>query len=294
MGRFQQFCFVIVAVLCLLGKPPDASALDFPTRTAIGDWDEFVMDGHRIVDGRKDYWFSLDLRLFFSELSGFIEFEDNGTFSPIVAVVGDHVDFVEDLGIERRRTILIPEIAFNFWGRQVIRVGYFSLVDQARNTLTRTFVFGGTQFTVNDDVESEFDLRVLRVRYEFGIFNFAPVSLAAGIGGDVVWVRAQLNDTTTLTTLDTGHQVGGVPILTLRARANLPYGVGFELHAEGFHLGLGWVGRGSAGVDWQLLRFFSIQAGYSIDHISVNMRDVNGIRAGMALQGAYASVTAWF
>lgn len=288
----------MLAGLVLIGAPRPAAALDLPIRTAAGDWDEFLMDGHRIIDGRKDYYVSIDLRLFFSRLSGFVEFEDKGSFSPFVAVVGDHVDFVDDLGVAPDRNILIPEIAINFWGRQVIRVGYFSLVDSAHNTLTRTFVFGGTQFTTTDDVNSQIDLRVLRVRYEFGIFNFGVAgfgcSIAAGLGGDVVWVRAQVDDTTSGDSLDTGNQVGGVPIVTLRARADLPYGLGVEGHAEGFHLGLGWVGRGSVGVDWQVLRFLSIQAGYAVDYVHINMREMNGIRAALQMQGVYASVTAWF
>jgi hypothetical protein len=265
-----------------------------PAVTAGDGIGDIFADGGRIQGGRKNYWVSLEARVFFSHLSGYMEYENKGTASPTTEVVGDHLDFEKDLGIEPNRALLIPEISVNFYGRQVIRVGYFSFVDSADGKLERTFVFGGNQYTVNDDIHSDFDLRVLRVRYEWGLFNFMPISLAMGFGGDAIWVHAHVDDTTAGTTLDTGHRVGGVPILTLRTRINLPYGVGIEGHIEGMHVGLGWVGRGSAGLDWQILRFLSFQGGYQMDFIGVNMRKINGVTAQSRLAGAFFSVTAWF
>ena len=292
---------VAMASMCWLGALLSANDLGEGLPRGRADWaaysgeeNDFFADGGRIKDGRKNYWLALELRVFSSELSGFFEFEDTGTASPTTPVVGDHVDFVKDLGIKPHRTLLIPEISFNFWGTQTIRVGYYSLVDSARNRITRSFIFGGNTYTFNDDINSDFDLRMLKVRYEWGLFSFEYFNMAMGFGGDVIWIHAHVDDTTSGTTLDTGHRVGGVPILELRMRANFGYGVGIEVQAEGFHLGLGWIGRGSAGLDWQVLRFLSIQGGFMIDSVGVNMRELNGIRAGARQTGGFGAITFWF
>lgn len=291
------FFWVVCWVACTFGVR--LPALDgwgwgqAPVTTAAGIGDIFA-DGGRIRGGRKNYWVSLEARIFFSHLSGFMEYENKGTASPTTPVVGDHLDFVKDLGIEPDRALLIPEISVNLYGQQVLRASYFSLEDTAHGRLERTFVFGGNQYTVNDDIDSDFYLRVLRIRYEFGLFSFMPVNLVLGMGADAIWVHAHITDNTAGTDLDTGHRSGGVPILELRTRINLPYGVGFEGHIEGMHVGLGWVGRGSVGLDWQILRFISFQGGYQLDYVGINMRELNGVRAGSRLAGAFGSVTVWF
>ncbi|MGH7143517.1 MAG: hypothetical protein ACREJ2_05200, partial [Planctomycetota bacterium] len=219
---------------------------------------------------------------------------NTGSASPFTAITGDRVDFVNDLGIKPRNNLTMPEVSFNFWGTQTLRVSYFALAQNATNTITRSFVFGGTTYTASDVVNTRFDLQMLRVRYEWGLLHFAPFSLAMGVGGDVIFVRAKIADQTSGEAADTGHQIGGTPIVSLRARFNLPAGFGIEAHAEGMYVGLGWLGRGEAGLDWQFLRYLSVQGGYRAEYVSVNMQDINGVSAGMRMQGAYVSATAWF
>ena len=97
-------------------------------------------------------------------------------------IIGDEIDFVNDLGFKRTRfgdlrIVLRPSQKHRF------RIQYTPVVYEAETTLNRTVIFNGLTYPVSLPIQSSFGWKVWRLGYEYDFFytprGFAGVLLEA-------------------------------------------------------------------------------------------------------------------
>jgi hypothetical protein len=97
-------------------------------------------------------------------------------------IIGDEIDFVNDLGFKRTRfgdlrIVLRPSQKHRF------RIQYTPVVYEAETTLNRTVIFNGLTYPVSLPIQSTFGWKVWRLGYEYDFFytprGFAGVLLEA-------------------------------------------------------------------------------------------------------------------
>jgi hypothetical protein len=91
------------------------------------------------------------------------------TSESLEGIPGSRVDFVEDLGIERKwftqlKVVLRPSEKSKF------RFEYTPIKYQAETVLTRSIVFNGIRYDVSLPVESELTWRAFRFAYEYDFY----------------------------------------------------------------------------------------------------------------------------
>ena len=210
----------------------------------------------------------------------------SGTFSD----GNDDIDMEDDLGFGReRQNVLYFGLEHAVPLVPNVRLKHMVMSDSSRNTLERNFSFGGGNFVITDEVESDFDLDMTDLTlYYTPLDNVVKLDLGLN-------VRRVDADFRVRGSLDEGRETARetVPMLHLAARGNLPFSglyAGAEVNTvrydgsriEDYTVKLGWVSDFLLGVE----------LGYSEYYVELD--DVSDLDTDLEFGGPYLALSLTF
>lgn len=95
---------------------------------------------------------------------------------------GTRIDLEDDLGMESSQTDLFLSARYRFARKHSIAVGFLSIERNGDVTLTRDIQFGEDFFTINIDVESNFDFELLQLSYRYAFLSREKFDMAFSVG----------------------------------------------------------------------------------------------------------------
>jgi hypothetical protein len=107
--------------------------------------------------------------------------------------IGADVNFEDTLGLDDRK--LTPEFLarWRFTERWRVELEHFRLDRSGTKTLTGAIQVGDKVYSVNEELQSEFNIAVTRVSVGYSFFKTRDKELGIGIGAHVTDVEARLN-----------------------------------------------------------------------------------------------------
>ena len=111
----------------------------------------------------RSHLFDISVQAVQSELDGTIQFSDD-------VIPGTQIDVVEVLDIERDENIVAYTASVSL-GTVTLELEYADAEYEGDTTLTETITFLGQTFTVNADVESRLEGKMLGGKVNFGLFG---------------------------------------------------------------------------------------------------------------------------
>jgi len=176
------------------------------------------------------------------------------------------VDFVSDLGIDRRQS----QVGFSFFMQPWNRGGMFVEVIPYRfsgeNTVSRSFRFGGVTYPVNESLSAKATLNYVSFGYEHGIVSRRRLSVGLQAGAAYIGVRARATSPS-IGSADVNRDVP-FPLVGFVARYS-PVATKPQFSIRGAIRGMtfGSYGRyidGSGGLGFNLSRHVMLEAGYRV------------------------------
>lgn len=173
------------ALICAPGRAEDA----IPDNPALKDKFFIAIGGYLPTS-------STDLRL------------DSNTLG-----VGADVNFEDTLGLDERK--LTPEFLgrWRFTERWRLELEYFRLDRSGTKTLTGALQVGDKVYSVNEQLQSEFNIAVTRVSVGYSFFKTRDKELGIGIGAHVTDIEARLNGS--IVGSEGANAVAPLPVLSL-------------------------------------------------------------------------------
>jgi len=98
--------------------------------------------------------------------------------------LGATINVEDALGLETSSLVLRSEMEYHFGKRkhQTARLGYFSLIRNARKVLDSEIEIGDETFPVGTEVTSKFNLRIFKGTYDYSFYMDERVKLGVSIG----------------------------------------------------------------------------------------------------------------
>ena len=221
------------------------------------------------VGARGVYWFP--------DLTGTVQ-----TFDPVIG--GTEFNVKDDLGIGEE-SFLSGE-AFVRFSRVTFRVGYTPVKFDGNRQLTREIRFGNQIFSVNENVVSRLELKMIDGELQFDLLrqDVAAVAFNLGVLVKVKYVDGEV-DLRSTTRAETRDFKAPIPMVGVAA------GVGFlkdMLRVDARLSGIGYSGNrlieGDAYASFAPLPFIRIQGGYRLIDLKI---DEDDIIADLELKGPY-------
>ncbi|MBZ2189870.1 TIGR04219 family outer membrane beta-barrel protein [Alcanivorax sp. JB21] len=214
----------------------------------------------------------------------------NASLSGTIASGNDDIDMKDDLGYGReRQNVLYFGLEHVVPMVPNVRLKHMVMSDSSRNTIERSFQFGGGTFVITDEVQSEFDLDMTDLTLYYTPLDNV-VKLDVGLN-----VRRVDADFRMRSGGDDGRETAKetFPMLHLAARGNLPFSglyAGAEINAirydgsrvEDYTVKAGWVSDFLLGVE----------LGYS--QFNVELDDVSGLDTDLEFGGPYLALSLTF
>ena len=200
---------------------------------------------------------------------------------------GTDFDFEDDLDLGGRENVPLGRVQLRLLGKNRMIVDYFDMSRSGSGTISKNITFNDTVYTTGQNVDSDFDLKLLRATYRYSFLDLKLVEV--GFDGT-------LNLAQTFVAFD--GSVSGqssidedIPFPTVGAFVvikPLP-GLGLRVEANGFSANLGGneidLIDARAQVEYYFLHFFGAFAGYRSYHFKIDANDFGHVESNF--DGAY-------
>jgi hypothetical protein len=206
--------------------------------------------------------------------------------------IGEKFDVKDDLGIEDEN---LPEgrLSYHTGPNSLLRLGYTQVQYSADEVVSRTIDFKGQSYTAGTRVESEFDIKYVRLGWLWYFLNLADQKLRLGSVLEAKGIMADVSlKAVTLSLSDSRQLIGGLPTAGLALEVNPIEKLSVFGEVSGIAAGeFGYFFDAEAGLRFTPFKNLSINAGYRmIDLKAENDPDF----AKVQLKGPFASVTLKF
>lgn len=211
-------------------------------------------------------------------------------------VQGTDVNLKDELGVDNKA---IPSVeAFAGMGKHHLSLMYSQVHYSGSNTLSRSVTFKGTTFGANALVESDLQLRMLDLEYQYDLVNLENIlaGFSVGVIGKIKYLDgvAQMKSATPGSAFDQTERFG-VPIPMVGAGAHLGLLLNI-LEARAKVTGISYGGSTfyDAMADVSLTPFplLAISGGYRIMKLKVD--NVSNVYADTEFAGPYVGLTVGF
>ena len=118
-------------------------------------------------------------------LGGFLANYNSGIiFASEQLGLGVQIDIEDALGLESSQFAFRGNATYKFGKtlKHSATFGYFGIVRSSNKILTEDLVLGGVTFPVGTQIKSNFDLTILRTKYDYAFYQDDRVSLGASFG----------------------------------------------------------------------------------------------------------------
>lgn len=209
------------------------------------------------------------------------------------SIPGTDVDFIEDLGLDAENAPGV-RLTFGLPFNSKIRLAYTFLHLEGDTTLSQTITFGGSTFTANTQVESEFDMYYGRLGWIWqpivvpGILKLGPI-----LELKVAVIDASVETRNTVPATKESQELGLI-LPTIGAAVDFTPHRMIHLFAEASGLpggSLGYIVDAEAGIRIVPLPFLTIAGGYRLFDLKIEHDDDRG-RA--KLYGPFVGVSVRF
>lgn len=214
------------------------------------------------------------------------------TLAGDVASDGKDFDVEDDLDFERNSTNMLElgvEHAIPLLPN--VRLRHLALDDAADSTLTVSRTFGPVTFQDDEDIRSEYDLRMTDATFYYKpIDNW--IALDLGITARYMDLEVELASRER----DTREQAGGaivIPMAHVGLRADLPLtGLYASAAVDAISADGNSLHDARAGLGWESARLFGIEAGYR--EMALDVDDEDDLDADIDFSGAYVQASLRF
>ncbi|MFQ5441506.1 MAG: hypothetical protein ACE5EB_02145 [Thermodesulfobacteriota bacterium] len=235
----------------------------------------FQTKAFAVVDVEARYWFTN------------IDGEATATSG---AVIGTNVNFVDDLGMEENKGFVEGRITFELGGHKV-RYGYMPMTWDGTRTITQSISFAGQTFSASTSVDTEVEINLHRLGYEYDFIDFANNKIGAII--EMKYIDAQINLKDSALGLDETESLDiPIPTIGVAASVGLPFLVEVSGEVTGLTLGSqAYLIDGEVAVNFKPAPFVVLAAGYRYMDFHVEKNDN---QVDIRLQGPFITLKADF
>jgi len=127
---------------------------------------------------------------------GFLASYNSGiTFGSKQLGVGVQIDIEEALGIEASQLAFRGKAKYNFGKtkKHSATLGYFGIIRNSKKVLEQELDYDGEIFPIGTEITSEFNLTILRAKYDYAFFQDDRVSLGASFGLFIMPTSLRIN-----------------------------------------------------------------------------------------------------
>ncbi len=166
-----------------------------------------------------------------------------------------------------------------------IKVGYTSFSHEGSGTVQESFIWGGTTFTANDNVDSSFDMDMYDITFYYEILDNW---LNADIGLNVKYIDGTIDVASTLQDESTDFTLP-IPMLYAKARVDLPTtDLSFQVEGNYVTYDGHTLYDFEAGVRYGLMMGFGVEAGYKTMQLTID--DIDDTSLDADFSGLYGKV----
>ncbi len=127
---------------------------------------------------------------------GFLASYNSGiTFASKQLGLGIKIDIEDALGIEASQLAFRGKAKYNFGKtkKHSATLGYFGIIRNAKKVLEQELDYDGEIFPIGTEITSEFNLTILRAKYDYAFFQDDRVSLGVSFGLFIMPVSLRVN-----------------------------------------------------------------------------------------------------
>jgi hypothetical protein len=208
---------------------------------------------------QKDVTLEIEGRYWFTNLKGNVNVTDHD--------IGTDIDFKRDLDIKDA----------NYWENRItwytgpkskIRIAYTQVNYEGDQTLTKTVGFNGQTYNVGTRVETDFDIKYLRIGWAWQFINIDKGLIKFGtlIEGKGFWVKASLEAPDLAPPVSEKEKfLFGLPTIGVALDINTHKMLNIFAEASGLPAGsYGYVYDAEAGIKLIPIKILSLMGGYRI------------------------------
>jgi hypothetical protein len=201
---------------------------------------------------------------------------------------GGSVEVTTELGLDSTEVIVVPRMLLSM-GRIGLLVDAYRFQTEGNGTITGTFTFGGIDFTVNENVQSDLDITNIRGLMTVAVIDndVLRISLMGGIS------YYDFNVTVTGQLSGTGSVSAPVPVPLLGVLGQAKFGpLLLEVEVSGLTAAYGDFDISyldvQASVGFQFLKIVAVRAGYRLVSIdgTIEGYSVDGVLDGFFVGGS--------
>ena len=130
--------------------------------------------------------------------------------------LGVNLNLEDALGLSTSNTFIRGEAEYNFGSkkRSHVRMGYFGLFRNASKILETELEIGGSVFPIGTEIESKYNMQILRGMYDYAFFRDERIMLAASVGLYVLPVDFSISTTQIIN--ESAKVIAPLPVLGFR------------------------------------------------------------------------------
>jgi hypothetical protein len=202
--------------------------------------------------------------------------------------IGGTVDFDQTLGGERSDDFWRIDASFHITPRHALVFSYYDVSRTGERTLDRDVVINDTTFATNSRVDSELDIALYRLYYNYSLYLSEKVDLALSVGlyvGDIKFkisgdlacsggTTSCVGQTLAASSTDE-HITVPLPSLGFQVNYNFLPRLQAQLRFDWFHLQFGdvkgFMTEVYLGAEYRIFKHFALGAAYDFLYISAGV-----------------------
>jgi hypothetical protein len=199
--------------------------------------------------------------------------------------LGGNVEYHQNLGGERSDDFWRIDASFHLTPRHAFVFSYYDVSRTGERTLNRDITINDTTFATNARVDSELDIALYRLYYNYSFYLTEKVDLALSIGAYVADIKFKISGDLTCTgvtacgpgaTVAAGstdeHVTFPLPTLGFQVNYNILPRLQAQLRFDWFHLQLadvkGLMTEVYLGAEYRIFKHFALGAAYDFLYAS--------------------------
>lgn len=215
---------------------------------------------------------------------------DSSLASSTASVVGNDIDFVDDLGLDDQEGMVEGRITLEL-GKHSLRYGFVPMSWEGTSNLSRQITWGGQTYTASTDVDSEITVNYHRLGYRYDIIDLLNNRLGVIFEVKYFDADATIKDSTgTMNVTETFDLP--IPTVGVGGQVGLPFLFSVSGEVTGLALSSNiYMVDGEAMVNLTPAPFVKLSAGYR--YLAFHVED-NDDKADIKLSGPFVALRADF
>jgi len=187
--------------------------------------------------------------------------------------LGTTINFEDDVGLSNGKGLIRVDGFFRFKKRHQIDFGYYNFDRNGTQTLNATIEFGDEIFLINTQVNSFFNVEIIKLSYTYLFIAKPNTTLGASIGFNISDVKTGLSNEDLALSETAGSSVP-LPVFGINGAQKLGSKFWLEGHAQFLYIKVGSLDGtlfdARVAVTYRIMKNFGIGIGYNFFNIKVN------------------------